>query len=809
MAAPRAADVSPPLGDVRLYNIFKTYATFVSELADFALEQGAFLRCIAAERLLDSGGLAFDEAVLLFNLHAVGRDSPCVTFKRFVRVLQLVRARHPPGGKPALPDLARRTGGLTNAATLPARPSTAHPIRRTPDPAKSTPSTTSANPPLTSAKSLSALDGRPATAPSFPLSGSVTARNLQAESVFESVPNGWNAIREARQRKRVGGPWVCRPEDMPVLLPRELPIPEEAPRGVPTLLERCGRQCAEGRYGEARKSLRKAKQRWADHISELEASATEGQAQRINENDSDSDEPRSKRSGSKTDGAKSNHQQKKSESDSSDYAASKVTKGFDSDDEASASEDTRALEAAAERAARAREESLDASTCVSTWACHVALCEGDLIAAEAALLLAVESEEERTRARAESVARTATGSAEAGRDVRVTVVGFESSSETINAAEIILLVTQNEITPALQSGSPVDPQTGPPVQPQTGEVTSDPVDSTEANGAPVSVNQALSEKVPEEKAAKDQKRFPRSPFLLDLMGTLSFHKMEYRDARECFVHSARGDCEALLTSLGCGGGPEPVASEWNQAPPAKPKSALGKCTSKKALGKSPSKKAVKKEKKLERGPGAYSFRAFGIASPRNEPSEMGGSVGAETVAPRRAASSQMRENPSGNDDVGGVAKEVSVLNNVGACYHVLRDRKKALACYEKALALLADSDDAPGRAVVQRNRARAGHVSSSRKPAWFHVASSLESPPPTPQSAGQPDYGLDSVRAAAAGALGKGIVKTLGLRGALRDQLGADTKAGKGFDWTKIPPDEKDKKTRGAKGAKGAKKSKK
>lgn len=93
MAATRAADFSPPMGDVRLYNIFKTYAAFVPERADFALEQDAFLRCIAAERLLDSGGLAFDEVVLLFNLHAIGRETPCVTFKRFARVLQLVRAR--------------------------------------------------------------------------------------------------------------------------------------------------------------------------------------------------------------------------------------------------------------------------------------------------------------------------------------------------------------------------------------------------------------------------------------------------------------------------------------------------------------------------------------------------------------------------------------------------------------------------------------------------------------------------------------------------------------------------------------------
>lgn len=60
-----------------------------------------------------------------------------------------------------------------------------------------------------------------------------------------------------------------------------------------------------------------------------------------------------------------------------------------------------------------------------------------------------------------------------------------------------------------------------------------------------------------------------------------------------------------------------------------------------------------------------------------------------------------------------------------------------------------------------------------------------------------------------AGALGKGIVKTLGLRGPLRDQPGADSEPGKGFDWTKIPPDEKDKKKKGSKTAKGAKKSKK
>lgn len=52
-----------------------------------------------------------------------------------------------------------------------------------------------------------------------------------------------------------------------------------------------------------------------------------------------------------------------------------------------------------------------------------------------------------------------------------------------------------------------------------------------------------------------------------------------------------------------------------------------------------------------------------------------------------------------------------------------------------------------------------------------------------------------------AGALGKGVVKTLGLRGPLRDQIGVDVKPGKVFDWTKVPPDEKDKKKRGAKGS--------
>lgn len=82
------------LADIKLYTLFKGYATFVPERADFALEQGAFLHLIAEERLLDSGGIAFDEAVLLFNLHAVGRLTPCLTFKRFARVLQLVQARY-------------------------------------------------------------------------------------------------------------------------------------------------------------------------------------------------------------------------------------------------------------------------------------------------------------------------------------------------------------------------------------------------------------------------------------------------------------------------------------------------------------------------------------------------------------------------------------------------------------------------------------------------------------------------------------------------------------------------------------------
>lgn len=425
----------------------------------------------------------------------------------------------------------------------------------------------------------------------------------------------------------------------------------------------------ERRYGEARKSLWKAKQRWADHISELEASANEGQAQKIASDNSDSDGPRSRRTASQNDSAKSEKHEKKGQTDSSERADSNLTKGCDSNDEASASECARAVEAAAERAARARAEGLEASACVSMWACHVALCEGDLIAAEAALLLAVESEEEETRARADSVVGTETESTEAGRDVRVTVVGSGTTSEATSAVESVPPATENGTAPALPGGSSVDTQTTTPIQPQPGEVTSHSVDYTGANGAPVGLTQKTSEQAPVGTAGDSAKRFPQSPILLGLMGTLSFHKMEYRDAHECFVRAGGGDCEVLLAGLGCGGVPEPVA----QAPPAKPKSALGKSPTKKGLGKSPSKKPVKKEKKLERGPGAYSFRAFGIETPRTGPSEVGGSTGVETVTLRRTDPRQTQAKQSAEYD-GGLAKDVSVLNNVGACYLVLRDR---------------------------------------------------------------------------------------------------------------------------------------
>jgi hypothetical protein len=150
--------------------------------------------------------------------------------------------RHPAQGSQT--NEARRNAWSPNLGTFPARPSTAHLTRRTPEPLPNPLS----NPPLPATTPLNpngSTQPRPVTA-NYPLSGSVTERHMGQVGGLESIPDGWRTIRDLRGRKRVGGPGVCRPEDMPVLFSTQLPIPEEAPPQVQDMLERCGRLCAVG-----------------------------------------------------------------------------------------------------------------------------------------------------------------------------------------------------------------------------------------------------------------------------------------------------------------------------------------------------------------------------------------------------------------------------------------------------------------------------------------------------------------------------------------------------------------------------------
>jgi hypothetical protein len=422
------------------------------------------------------------------------------------------------------------------------------------------------------------------------------------------------------------------------------------------------------RYGDARKALRKAKQLWADHVSALEAQLHEKPVE-SDDSDSEKDEQPAKERGGKSGG------QPQFAGRKSDSRTRKDLELADEDDsdEAAAARRLREFDETLKAAAKVRAERVAAATCVSMWACHVALCEGALIAAEAALLLAVESEEEGSGQKVDA-ARKSEGP-DTRSDIRLTAVSFArgegSQAETFQNA---VRVESGDIAQPIM---PADSQTVGPNEPQQSESLPPPSDPNPANGAgPESSTQAFSTPA---KPEREPKRFPKSPVLLELMGTLSFHKMEYRDARECFERAGGSPCEQLLADLGCGPGGEPASSAWTssggQAAPVKKhpgKGVLDKSATKTTLGRSPSKKPVKKEKKVDKGPGAYSFRTFGLATPRNEQSQSEQAGGVESV--RRGPSPGLSKPKAAGPSLGGVSREIAVLNNIGACYHVLRER---------------------------------------------------------------------------------------------------------------------------------------
>jgi hypothetical protein len=422
------------------------------------------------------------------------------------------------------------------------------------------------------------------------------------------------------------------------------------------------------RYGDARKALRKAKQLWADHVSALEAQLDEKPVDsQSDDSDSEKDEQPAKERGRKSGG------QPQFAGRKSDPRTRKELESADEDDsdEAVAARRLREFDEALKAAARVRAERVAAATCVSMWACHVALCEGELIAAEAALLLAVESEEEGSGQKVDAARKSEE------QEIRLTAVSFATGEGS--QAEIFqnaVRVESGDTAQPIMGSAPADSQPGGPNGPaQRSESLTARFDPNPASGGPVASTQASFTPA---KPEREPKRFPRSPVLLELMGALSFHKMEYWDGRECFERAGGSPCEQLLADIGCGPGGEPVSSAWTssggQAPPVKKppgKGVLDKSATKKTLGRSPSKKPVKKEKKVDKGPGAYSFRTFGLASPRvNEQSESEQAGGVESV--RRGPSPKAKQ--GAGSSLGGVSREVAVLNNIGACYHVLRER---------------------------------------------------------------------------------------------------------------------------------------